>query len=42
MLRLSDFVMDRKKFHNLRRGLFFLGLEDCEKLKFRMGTHLTI
>ena len=36
MLRLSDFVMDWKTFHNLRWGLFSLGLEDSEKLKFRM------
>ena len=36
MLRLSDFVMDRKRFHNVRRGLCNSGLEDSGKLKFCM------
>ena len=27
MLRLSDFVMGRKRFHNLSRGLCISGLE---------------
>ena len=40
MLRLSDFVMDRKRFHNVRRGLCNSGLENSGKLKFCMKNYV--
>ena len=36
MLRLSDFVMGKKRFYNLNKGLRISGLEYKGELKFSM------
>ena len=42
MLRLSDFVVGRKRFYNLGRGLGTSASKHCRKMIFRTHLHLTL
>ena len=42
MLRLSDFVICRKRYYNQSREVYMSALEHCRKMKFRTYLHLTL
>ena len=42
MLRLNDFVVARKRFYNMSRGLCISASKHCRKMKFTTHIHLTL